>query len=167
MSINENVKMQRAYFTHTALQIVCTVFTYFYYTLWLLFLNWNYGRWSRRICRSETKMLGTFSCLKRLICFTNDSEHHYYAHSHINLVKTVGAIAVSTVGPVSYCRRSCQCVQWCTWLFVDGCDNREVFTAIYTTEGAVKMLARGFILADFHYLRDAWNWLDFVVVSLA
>ena len=105
MSINENVKMQRAYFTHTALQIVCTVFTYFYYTLSLLFLNWNYGRWSRRICRSETKMLGTFSCLKRLICFTNDSEHHYYAHSHINLVKTVGAIAVSTVGPVSYCRR--------------------------------------------------------------
>jgi len=45
--------------------------------------------------------------------------------------------------------------------------NREMFTAIYTTEGTIKMLARGFILADFHYLRDAWNWLDFVVVSLA
>jgi len=53
------------------------------------------------------------------------------------------------------------------WLFLVGCGNREVFTAIYTTEGSIKMLARGFILADFHYLRDAWNWLDFVVVSLA
>ena len=29
------------------------------------------------------------------------------------------------------------------------------------------MLARGFILQDFTYLRDAWNWLDFTVVSLA
>jgi len=29
------------------------------------------------------------------------------------------------------------------------------------------MLARGFILHDFTYLRDAWNWLDFIVVSLA
>ena len=44
---------------------------------------------------------------------------------------------------------------------------REIFTAIYTLEGTTKMLARGFILAEFTYLRDAWNWLDFVVVSLA
>jgi Ion transport protein len=29
------------------------------------------------------------------------------------------------------------------------------------------MLARGYILGPFHYLRDAWNWLDFIVVSLA
>jgi len=53
------------------------------------------------------------------------------------------------------------------WLLVVGCGNREVFTVIYTTEGSIKILARGFILAGFHYLRDAWNWLDFVVVSLA
>jgi len=44
---------------------------------------------------------------------------------------------------------------------------REIFTSIYTAEGAIKMLARGFILHDFTYLRDAWNWLDFTVVSLA
>jgi hypothetical protein len=49
------------------------------------------------------------------------------------------------------------------YLFV----NREIFTAIYTVEGSVKMLARGYILGPFHYLRDAWNWLDFIVVSLA
>jgi len=45
--------------------------------------------------------------------------------------------------------------------------RREIFTAIYTFEGLVKILARGFILGDFHYLRDAWNWLDFIVVTLS
>ena len=45
--------------------------------------------------------------------------------------------------------------------------HREVFTGIYTVEGMVKILARGFMLADFHYLRDAWNWLDFIVVALS
>ena len=44
---------------------------------------------------------------------------------------------------------------------------RLIFTVIYTVESAVKMLARGFIKAHFTYLRDAWNWLDFIVVSLA
>jgi len=48
------------------------------------------------------------------------------------------------------------------------CDfRREIFTSIYTAEGTIKVLARGFILHDFTYLRDAWNWLDFTVVSLA
>uniref|UniRef100_A0A1B0D763 Ion transport domain-containing protein n=1 Tax=Phlebotomus papatasi TaxID=29031 RepID=A0A1B0D763_PHLPP len=28
-------------------------------------------------------------------------------------------------------------------------------------------MARGFILCPFTYLRDAWNWLDFVVIALA
>lgn len=42
-----------------------------------------------------------------------------------------------------------------------------IFTIIYTIEGSIKMTARGFILNDFTYLRDAWNWLDFTVVTLA
>lgn len=29
------------------------------------------------------------------------------------------------------------------------------------------MAARGFILEPFTYLRDPWNWLDFVVIALA
>jgi len=44
---------------------------------------------------------------------------------------------------------------------------RYVFTAIYTFEFLVKMLARGMILSQFTYLRDAWNWLDFLVIMLA
>ncbi|XP_061507088.1 sodium channel protein para isoform X26 [Anopheles gambiae] len=42
-----------------------------------------------------------------------------------------------------------------------------IFTGIYTFESAVKVMARGFILQPFTYLRDAWNWLDFVVIALA
>jgi len=44
---------------------------------------------------------------------------------------------------------------------------RETFTGIYTVEGIIKILARGFVLTQFTYLRDAWNWLDFIVVTLA
>ncbi|XP_050525593.1 sodium channel protein para-like isoform X2 [Daktulosphaira vitifoliae] len=42
-----------------------------------------------------------------------------------------------------------------------------IFTGIYTFESAVKVMARGFILEHFTYLRDAWNWLDFIVIALA
>jgi hypothetical protein len=31
----------------------------------------------------------------------------------------------------------------------------------------MKILARGFILDNNSFLRDAWNWLDFIVISLA
>ena len=42
-----------------------------------------------------------------------------------------------------------------------------IFTAIYTFESATKVMGRGFILEPFTYLRDAWNWLDFIVITLA
>ncbi|XP_044531454.1 sodium channel protein type 5 subunit alpha-like [Gracilinanus agilis] len=42
-----------------------------------------------------------------------------------------------------------------------------VFTGIYTFESLLKILARGFCLNEFTYLRDPWNWLDFGVISLA
>ena len=44
---------------------------------------------------------------------------------------------------------------------------RVLFTAIYTFESATKVMGRGFVLTKFTYLRDAWNWLDFIVISLA
>ncbi|ESN95166.1 hypothetical protein HELRODRAFT_87154, partial [Helobdella robusta] len=44
---------------------------------------------------------------------------------------------------------------------------RAAFTGIYTVESTMKMFARGFIVERFTYLRDMWNWLDFLVVSLA
>ena len=42
-----------------------------------------------------------------------------------------------------------------------------VFTAIYTYESAIKLLSRGFVLDDFTYLRDTWNWLDFSVIAMS
>ncbi|XP_069138424.1 sodium channel protein 1 brain-like isoform X2 [Argopecten irradians] len=42
-----------------------------------------------------------------------------------------------------------------------------VFLGIYTIEMIVKNLARGFILYRFTYLRDPWNWLDFIVIVSA
>ncbi len=42
-----------------------------------------------------------------------------------------------------------------------------IFTAIYTYESAVKLLARGFFMTGFTYLRDPWNWLDFGVIGMS
>ncbi|KAM6332731.1 sodium channel protein type 3 subunit alpha isoform 11-T11 [Podargus strigoides] len=41
------------------------------------------------------------------------------------------------------------------------------FTGIYTFESLIKILARGFCLEDFTFLRDPWNWLDFSVILMA
>ncbi|XP_069560724.1 sodium channel protein type 4 subunit alpha A [Brachyistius frenatus] len=42
-----------------------------------------------------------------------------------------------------------------------------VFTGIYTVEATVKVLSRGFCVGSFTFLRDPWNWLDFMVISMA
>ncbi|XP_066208220.1 sodium channel protein type 10 subunit alpha isoform X3 [Saccopteryx leptura] len=42
-----------------------------------------------------------------------------------------------------------------------------IFTVIYTFEVLIKILARGFCLHEFTYMRDPWNWLDFSVITLA
>ncbi|KAM4645454.1 sodium channel protein type 4 subunit alpha [Amazona ochrocephala] len=41
------------------------------------------------------------------------------------------------------------------------------FTGIYTFESLIKILSRGFCINDFTFLRDPWNWLDFMVISMA
>ncbi|XP_073401868.1 sodium channel protein type 2 subunit alpha-like isoform X3 [Dendrobates tinctorius] len=41
------------------------------------------------------------------------------------------------------------------------------FTGIYTLESLIKILARGFCIDKFTFLRDPWNWLDFSVILLA
>uniref|UniRef100_A0A673TQM7 Sodium channel protein n=1 Tax=Suricata suricatta TaxID=37032 RepID=A0A673TQM7_SURSU len=42
-----------------------------------------------------------------------------------------------------------------------------VFTGIYIFEALIKILARGFILDEFSFLRDPWNWLDSIVIATA
>ncbi|XP_005290451.2 sodium channel protein type 2 subunit alpha-like [Chrysemys picta bellii] len=41
------------------------------------------------------------------------------------------------------------------------------FTGIYTFESLIKILARGFCIGHFTFLRDPWNWLDFTVITFA
>ncbi|XP_020619333.1 sodium channel protein 1 brain-like isoform X2 [Orbicella faveolata] len=56
----------------------------------------------------------------------------------------------------------------CVFLVVE-CAPEEaeyVFCGIYTLEMILKILSRGFIFHTYAYLRDAWNWLDFIVVVL-
>uniref|UniRef100_A0A8C0WC14 Ion transport domain-containing protein n=1 Tax=Castor canadensis TaxID=51338 RepID=A0A8C0WC14_CASCN len=45
-------------------------------------------------------------------------------------------------------------------------DVEYTFTGIYTFESLIKMLARGFCIDDFTFLRDPWNWLDFSVIMM-
>lgn len=45
--------------------------------------------------------------------------------------------------------------------------TRYTFTGIYTFESLIKMLARGFCIDNFTFLRDPWNWLDFSVIMMA
>lgn len=44
---------------------------------------------------------------------------------------------------------------------------RYVFTGIYIFEALIKILARGFVLDEFSFLRDPWNWLDSIVIATA
>lgn len=40
-----------------------------------------------------------------------------------------------------------------------------VFLAIYSVEMFIKIIAKGFVLNKYTYLRNPWNWLDFVVIT--
>jgi hypothetical protein len=44
---------------------------------------------------------------------------------------------------------------------------RYIFTTIYSIEALIKILACGFILDKNSFLRNPWNWLDLIVITLA
>ena len=39
-----------------------------------------------------------------------------------------------------------------------------IFSYIFTVELVLKVIAMGFCMHPKSYMRDAWNWLDFIVV---
>lgn len=53
------------------------------------------------------------------------------------------------------------------WCDIDPSICRYTFTGIYTFECLIKILARGFCVGKFTFLRDPWNWLDFSVILMA
>ncbi|NXK69053.1 SCN8A protein, partial [Sylvietta virens] len=64
---------------------------------------------------------------------------------------------------LSYCRGLVQMRKKKTFSGID----RYTFTGIYTFESLVKIIARGFCIDGFTFLRDPWNWLDFSVIMMA
>uniref|UniRef100_A0A8D0A4N1 Sodium channel protein n=1 Tax=Sander lucioperca TaxID=283035 RepID=A0A8D0A4N1_SANLU len=54
---------------------------------------------------------------------------------------------------------------WCLNIITE--NKMYTFTGIYTFESLVKITARGFCIDGFTFLRDPWNWLDFMVISMA
>lgn len=42
----------------------------------------------------------------------------------------------------------------------------QILTYIFTLEAVIKIIAMGFIMHKNAYLKDAWNWLDFIVVCI-
>jgi hypothetical protein len=50
---------------------------------------------------------------------------------------------------------------------VDGASVEWLFLIIYSIEMSIKMVAIGFFQHKGSYLRDAWNWIDFIVVVSA
>ncbi|XP_030915597.1 sodium channel protein type 5 subunit alpha [Geospiza fortis] len=49
-------------------------------------------------------------------------------------------------------------------LLVEAYWTEHVFTAVYTTEILIKVVARGFVWNEFTFLRDPWNCLDFSII---
>lgn len=43
-------------------------------------------------------------------------------------------------------------------------DFRLIFLIIFILELAIKVIARGFLLEKFTYLRDPWNWFDLYII---
>lgn len=41
-----------------------------------------------------------------------------------------------------------------------------LFTAVFSVEAILKILGMGFIMHERSYLRDPWNWLDFLTVFI-
>ena len=42
----------------------------------------------------------------------------------------------------------------------------NAFTALFTIEAILKIISMGLIMGPHCYLRDGWNWIDFIVVVL-
>jgi hypothetical protein len=42
--------------------------------------------------------------------------------------------------------------------------SEPIFTTLFTLEAIIKIVGMGFFIGSGSYLREAWNWLDFIVV---
>ncbi|XP_069558597.1 sodium channel, voltage-gated, type I-like, alpha [Brachyistius frenatus] len=93
-----------------------------------------------------------------------------YLLSPFNLLRRISIriLVHSLFSIVIMCTILANCVLMTQSSQPDWAKNVEyLFTAIYTFESVVKILARGFCIGKFTFLRDPWNWLDFTVIVMA
>lgn len=65
-----------------------------------------------------------------------------------------------------YAVRPLRSSQLCMLKILTSIFFRYIFAFIYTSEMFLKIVARGFVLNSYTYLRNPWNWLDFTVVIM-
>ncbi|XP_010016867.1 PREDICTED: sodium channel protein type 5 subunit alpha-like [Nestor notabilis] len=58
------------------------------------------------------------------------------------------------------------CVSMTVNLPKELCWTEHIFTGIYTSEILIKVVAAGFVWNEFTFLRDAWNFIDFVITVI-
>ncbi|KFZ47353.1 Sodium channel protein type 3 subunit alpha, partial [Antrostomus carolinensis] len=106
--------------------------------------------------------------LRRLVKNTVDSKSRF--SSVLCLLNS--ACSFSSTKMFSHMLIMCTILTNCVFMTMsnppDWTKNVEyTFTGIYTFESLIKILARGFCLEGFTFLRDPWNWLDFSVILMA
>ncbi|XP_072762114.1 sodium channel protein 60E isoform X2 [Anoplolepis gracilipes] len=83
-----------------------------------------------------------WNCVRRFCIFLSTNQYFDYVVMTTILLNCVFLAMTETVEEAEY-----------------------IFLAIYTGEMLVKSIAKGFILNKYTYLRNPWNWLDFVVIT--
>uniref|UniRef100_A0A665VDX4 Sodium channel protein n=1 Tax=Echeneis naucrates TaxID=173247 RepID=A0A665VDX4_ECHNA len=107
-------------------------------------------------------LLSPFNLLRRISI--KILVHSYPFNETKNLMSFMGAICYVVI----MCTILTNCVFMTLTRPPEWTKNVEyTFTAIYTFESLVKILARGFCIGKFTFLRDPWNWLDFCVIVMA
>ncbi|KAM6169897.1 sodium channel protein type 11 subunit alpha [Rhynchocyon petersi] len=90
---------------------------------------------------------------------------------------SIRAFAIKVLMPVTLFSKFIICTVIVNCVFMAISSNKDsstennipeyTFTGIYIFEALIKILARGFLLDEFSFLRDPWNWLDFTVIATA
>uniref|UniRef100_A0AAR2IXB6 Sodium channel protein n=1 Tax=Pygocentrus nattereri TaxID=42514 RepID=A0AAR2IXB6_PYGNA len=81
-------------------------------------------------------------------------------HSYPFCCPTIGLFIMCTILTNCCFMAMSEPAQWAKYV-------EYTFTGIYTFESLIKILARGFCIGPFTFLRDPWNWLDFSVIVMA
>jgi hypothetical protein len=93
------------------------------------------------------------------LCFSKDSKFRYLIQRIITtkiFIHTIDLIIIAN----------------CFFLILETIDKFEIysdyfhnfFTIIFIIECILKIIAFGFFMEEYSYLRDPWNWIDFIIV---